>query len=122
MGAAEIPELNLFMKQLLPNIIHISDHSLDTLHTLLPDRRVLLLDCRPVGDNILATLSKDCIQVLALLSGKALGFEQDVHVLKLYTLSLRQEEVGECHAHNHGAAKEKKDTVFYISDLQFRSA
>ena len=107
MGAAEIPELNLFMKQLLPNIIHISDHSLDTLHTLLPDRCILLLNRSSVGNNILAALRKNCVQVLALLSGKALRLEEDIHVLKLHTLGLGQEEEGEGHAANHGASEEE---------------
>ena len=108
--------LNPFLQQLSPNVIHIFDHFLNTLHTLLPDRRVLLLNRRPVGDDVLATLRKNCIQVLALLSGKALRLEQDIHILKLHTLGLRQEEEGESHAHDYGATKEKKHPVFYVGD------
>lgn len=108
--------LNSFLQQFLPNIVHAFDHYLDTLHTLLPNRRVLLLNRRSVRDNILATLRKNSVQGLALLSGKALRFEHDVHVLKLHTLRLRQEEVGESHAHNHGATKEEKHAVLYVGD------
>lgn len=100
----------------MPNIIHNPDRSSNTLHTLLPDRRVLLLNRRPLGDDILATLRKDSIQVLALLSGEALRFEQDVHVLKLHTLGLRQEEVGECHAANHSSSKEEEHAVLDVRD------
>jgi hypothetical protein len=60
--------------------------------------RVLLINRRSVCDDILATLCKNRIQGLALLSRKALRLKQDVHVFQLYTLSLRQEEIrkGSC--------------------------
>ena len=107
MSAAEIPEMDSFLQQLLPNIIHIFDHSLNTLHTLLPDSRILLLNRRSVRNNILATLRKDSIQVLALLSGEALRLEEDIHVLKLHALGLGQEEESEGHAANNGASEEE---------------